>query len=120
LIVDALGMLFDKLVTNRWEFVKTTAATSRREFYVSAPEHVFAYWKEQWSYFSCYRNLFMLLFPGSVVWTCSAWREFGFFSGLIVLVILILVGIALWYTMRDILKIYYKISKQFCTSTGKS
>jgi hypothetical protein len=113
LVVDAFGLLFDKAVIDRWEVVKTQDLSHLGPFYRHAPEHVFGYWKEQWTYFSCYRNLLMCLLPGTVVWSYVFWRHRGVASGIVVFVIACALALALWVSMRELMKIYWAIPGRF-------
>lgn len=117
LVVDAFGLVFDKLVTERWKSSREKRTKRNKKFYASAPEHVFAYWKEQWTYFSCYRNLFMLIVPGSVIWTWVVHIHYGCRAALIILCLMVFLEVVLWFTIRDLYGLYCRIPGYFCNST---
>lgn len=67
IIVDAIGMAFDEIIT-RIPGINSTLGYDGGKlpdcFYAKSKEHQLAFWRDQWTYFSCYRNLLML----SVAW----------------------------------------------------
>jgi hypothetical protein len=66
IVVDATGMAFDRWVEKSLRRKKWLGYAGKMPplFYAKAQAHQLAYWKENWTYFSCYRNLLML---------CPAW-----------------------------------------------
>jgi len=118
LVVDAFGMVFDMYVTDKWDAAKNRKVGAREEFFKHASEHAFRYWQEQWIYFSCYRNLFMLVVPGIIVWSWSAYKYRGCGAAIVCFVFSGIVAGALWLAMRELLGVYYKIQEGYSTPQG--
>lgn len=68
LIVDAFGMAFDSTLVERIQRLRKLlnydAGQLPPNFYTKATEGQLRYFCEQWAYFSCYRNLLMLMVIG--------------------------------------------------------
>lgn len=64
IIVDAVGTTFDELVVAKMPWLtrvlKYDAGVMPRLFYATATQQQLEYWRDQWGYFSCYRNLLAL------------------------------------------------------------
>lgn len=112
LILDAFGLLFDKLLDKCLGIADPTAV-ELKQFYLKVPNHVFGYWKEQWVYFSCYRNILMCLIPGSLIWAYVAHKYWGIKAVLCVVLGSLALGFALWESLRDLKAIYSKIPSRF-------
>jgi hypothetical protein len=113
LVVDAVGLLFDALVVAnvKWFGLETTPAATA--FRMKASAHVFSYWKEQWAYYSCYRNLLMALLVG-VVPSARASSHYGGTPALVAaLAVAAILFVALAYCMRTLLGIYNGIERSF-------
>lgn len=110
LLIDAIGLTFgewflDDLICN-----KPTDFEMAR-FWQNVDSHVLSYRDTQWAYYSCYRNLFIIFFPGTVFWTISVWKTLGWHFGLPTLSIFIAFEWILYRSMKALLKIYYNIAK---------
>ena len=112
LILDAFGLLFDKLIDKCLGITEPTA-DELKQFYSKVPNHVFGYWKEQWVYFSCYRNILMCLIPGFLIWTYVAHKYWGMKAVLGVSLGSLVLGFALWESLKDLKTIYSKIPGRF-------
>ena len=113
LVVDAVGLLFDILVVDRWKMVADHDYTRLRSAFLAyAPSHVFAYWSDQWAYFSCYRNLLVLMIPGVPIFTVSAWASGGWRIGVVILLLCIGLLAALIAGSRSVLKYYLALEKR--------
>lgn len=116
IIVDAFGLVFDKVITDHWELSKKHSGISRSEFYKSAEAHLFSYWKEQWTYFSCYRNLFMVMIPGLITWPLLVNKYLGCFAASVTFILSVIVAVVLWLAMQTLLKLYHCIPSHYSSS----
>lgn len=112
LIVDAFGLWFDRLI-DRWIGINEPTDESLKAFYKGASRHVFGYWKEQWVYFSCYRNLLMCLVPGGLLWAYIAYKYWCWGGALFALAFILLLGRVLWLSLKDLKRIYCTIPTRF-------
>jgi hypothetical protein len=114
IVVDAIGMAFDGLPVVEKHLMSVNSAgeteevrkKNERSFVKSAPEHLFQYRKEQWAYYSCYRNLFILMPLGTTVWAWLAFKYELWQVALVVVAIGVLLTVVLWNTMKEMLDIY--------------
>ena len=110
-IVDAIGLALDKLFLFGLVFKEEPSEIDREKFWKSVSAHVLAYREAQWTYYSCYRNLFILFVPGSILWTMVVWKRTGIVWGIVAVVMFFLLETALFVTMKMLVEIYYKITK---------
>lgn len=76
-MMDAVGFAFDKLIFDRLIASGEPSEEHRARFWKTVSAHVLAYREAQWTYYSCYRNLFILFVPGSIIWTIVVWTRVG-------------------------------------------
>jgi hypothetical protein len=80
-----------------------------RRFCVRAPEHVFAYWKEQWTYYSLYRNLAICVLVGSIPGVLLVSKYAGRIWTAVVAAALAAILACLYWAMRALLTLYRNI-----------
>lgn len=114
IVVDAFGMAFDRLMCKlKWfeKFLCYDACQIPDAFYSTATEHRLKYFSEQWTFFSCYRNLLML----APLWVTAAVvltaRHGGFYSATMVAVIGLLISIALVQSIRMLQRFMVTVTK---------
>jgi hypothetical protein len=112
-IVDAVGMALDQLFLNKFIHSSEPSEDDRAKFWRSVSQHVLAYRDAQWTYYSCYRNLFILFIPGSILWTTFVWMQVGRSFGMLTAIGFILLEAAFFITMKSLVGIYSKITKSF-------
>ena len=113
LIVDAIGLslgewFFDEWVSNEDD---TPTKEEYAKYYKSVSETSAKYRDLQWSYYSLYRNIFLLSVVGIFFYMYKSGIVFG--GGFAVLTTIIIIGInaCIFYAMRTLLNLYYKITK---------
>jgi len=112
IIFNAFGLLFDTFFADRICSDGPTEANNKA-FWLGAEEHVLAYRNHVWSYYFCYRNLVILLIPGAI--GCIGTLLSRGLSGwaLISLLFFLVLGYALVVSIREMLGLYYDITKSF-------
>ncbi|MEW6667680.1 MAG: hypothetical protein AB1512_20925 [Thermodesulfobacteriota bacterium] len=111
LIMDAVGLAVGERCLDSRVCKDAPSSEEMQLFWKAVPEHVLTYRDTQWAYYSMYRNLFLLLIPGSLLWCCVAWAHSGWLWGLLTLVASALLELCFWRTMKCLLELYYTITK---------
>lgn len=114
LIVDALGLaigelFFDNLMASQ----DPPSDAAVKAFWKEAADHVVKYRSNQWTFYSAYRNLFLLLIPGAILGAivisddlCAIWVVAFVIAAL-------LVEVSLFFTLRSLINLYYRITISF-------
>jgi hypothetical protein len=110
-IMDAVGLALDQLFLYRLVVKAEPSEDDRAKFWKNVSEHVLTYREAQWTYFSCYRNLFILFVPGSILWTVVVWKNVGPYWSIFTALVCILLEISLFITMKALVEIYFKITR---------
>ena len=110
-MVDAVGLALDSLCFDRLIVKEPPSGVERKHFWNTVSAHVLAYRETQWTYYSCYRNLFILFVLGGVLWTIVIWKTVGTRWGVIGALAFLGLEASFFVTMRAIVDIYYKITK---------
>jgi hypothetical protein len=111
LIMDAVGLSLGELFLDIWVCRDTPSSQQTQGFFKAVQPHVLQYRDTQWAYYSMYRNLFLLLIPGGIFWSWTAWSHSGWIWGLAILAASALLELCFWRTMTALLQIYYTITK---------
>ncbi len=111
LIMDAVGLSIGECFLDGFICRESPSSQQIGAFWKVVPAHILQYRDTQWSYYSMYRNLFLLLIPGCIFWLLVIWFHFGAIMGLSVLAVTVSLEIAFWKTMKSLLKIYYTIAQ---------
>jgi hypothetical protein len=114
IIVDAVGMAFDELVDHiallkrvlRYDIGKLPEL-----FYAKSQKHQLAYWIEQWTFFSCYRNLLMLAPAWVTIAIAIAYKYGGCPWAWTIVVMCAVTTASLLVTMRPMQGVLANISK---------
>lgn len=110
-VVDAVGLMFDDWWFGRALVANPPTDTERASFFKNVQEHILRYRDEQWTWYSCYRNLFLVFLPAGLFWVVSLGIRSHWGFAIALLVGLIVIEIALYRTMRVVLNIYAEITK---------
>lgn len=112
IIFNAFGLLFDDYLADR---ICSDAPTEQniKAFWLDVEEHVLAYRDHVWSYYFCYRNLIILLIPGAIGCFGSLWYRDHLGWAFTSLVLFLALGYALFVSVREMLALYYDITKSF-------
>lgn len=112
IIFNAFGLLFDKFFAI---YICSDLPTDAniKAFWLGVEEHVLSYRDHVWSYYFCYRNLFILLIPGGIGCIGTLWHRGHSGWGWASLVFFLLLGFALIVSIKELLALYYRITKSF-------
>ncbi len=116
ILMDAIGLtigsgfLDDKVSNNE------PSGIEYQEYWKNVNDKLSAYREEQWTYYSCFRNVFINLIPILVSWLFVLGFNKGF---ILLLVTLILLGICLFFSMRTLLRLYYRITRYDLSGSGE-
>ncbi len=113
LLFDAIGLAIGDLFLDDLSNKDTPTDVQISDFWKNANSHVLNYRDIQWAYYSCYRNLFIIFAPGSIVWAIAIWKNFNWYSAIITLILLGVFEWILFYSMKTLLKLYYTITKSY-------
>lgn len=113
LVVDAFGLLFDELVVDRIKWFRAPAHEDAKKFWPVVSEHVLRYRNEQWTYYSSYRNLLMLLIVGLVPGIRAGAHYGGWWGAALGFVTAIALLAALACSMRVTLRVYNSVRRAF-------
>jgi len=102
-VIDGVGLGFGEVLFDDLVYRYKISAEKRKSFFENASESTLAYRNRQWAYYSCYRNLFLLLIPYSVA---IALIVSGDFMKMLLLGVLF-VEFFLFQCLKLLLKLYY-------------
>jgi len=85
----------------------------KKVFWSQVELHVLSYRDRQWAFYTCYRNIFIVFIPCSLLWTASLALSYGTIVALIALTLFILIEIGLILSMKVLLPLYYLITKSY-------
>jgi hypothetical protein len=94
------------------------SAESLANYWKTAAQHVVKYRDTQWTYYSFYRNLFILFVPGSIGFGIVAARYYNNWLGVGAFVSVVLIEVCLFFSLRVLINLYYDILKNFSSSSG--
>jgi hypothetical protein len=112
-IIDGIGLGLDELIFNRLLCKECINKEKRENFFKEVSEHVFEYRNRQWAYYSCYRNLFLLIIPPLFFVSNYFWCKYGRLIGVLTMLLIFLVELIIYTTMRMLINLYYSIEKSF-------
>ena len=110
-VVDAVGFAIEQLAGRYLPSDPVVTDAEKSVFWKTASEHVLRYREHQWTYYSCYRNLFIMLLPGGICWAIVVWCRFGRGYAAMVFGATALLEVALYFSMTGVLKLYHQITK---------
>jgi len=110
-VVDAVGLAIEQFFEPLLPKDPVVTDAERKKFWTSVEEHVLRYRDHQWTYYSCYRNLFIMMVPSGICWVILFGRRFGWCVAIWALVAGVLLEIALFKSMLTLLRIYRLITK---------
>jgi hypothetical protein len=110
-IFDAVGMATDELLLAHLLSVNPLTEAERKKFWCDVKEHVLRYRDCQWAWYSCYRNLLIILFPTAILWIWDIVLRSSMLWGAVAAMGFGLLGLAFVSTMKTLLKIYSQITK---------
>lgn len=119
----AIGQLYlDKaLLSEEEEDEHNTHGEERTiKFWQSVPAHVLEYRDRQWAYYSCYRNLFILIIPGSLAWLICLVLHCYLIASILVLIGFAVLQISLYFSLKALLGIYVSFGKYFESIPNRS
>lgn len=114
LIVDSLGLAIGEWKLDGW-VVKEPPPEKETiaHFYKAVSEHLLKYRDLQWTYYSMYRNMFILGIPITIfVMGCLIKRDLYFWAATTVLIGMLFI-VSTWVSMRTLLKLCYAITRLF-------
>jgi len=114
LLVDSIGLAVGEI----WFDDKLLSPVDipipdTKKFWTTAPEHVVTYRDHQWMYYSAYRNVLILLVPGSLLFSIVIYQFLGPRWALGVFVAIAGLMWTLWRSAKCLLGIYRKIPSHF-------
>jgi hypothetical protein len=110
-IVDAIGLAIEEIEPRLFSPNIPMSDEEGFKFLAKVSDHVLRYRDLQWTYHSCYRNLLILLVPGTVLWTLVIYGRAGLWATLATLFGLVVVGAALRKSAITLGGLYLKITK---------
>jgi hypothetical protein len=114
LLVDAVGLTVGELYFDRLVCKEKPPTTEQQKlFWQHADEYVVKYRENQWTFYSAYRIVFLLLIPGTIIFPSVVWKHTNLCLGLTSLALAIGLEVSLFFSARCLLKIYYSIPKHF-------
>lgn len=114
LLVDAVGLSVGELCFDRLIGAGETPSPEQYKlFWQHAAEHVVKYRENQWTFYSAYRTVFLLLIPGTIVFPLLVWKHAGPCLGLASVALAIGLEVSLFFSARCLLILYYSIPKHF-------
>ncbi|HVY52467.1 MAG TPA: hypothetical protein VHA07_13015 [Devosia sp.] len=110
LLMDALGLIADEVITPRLGITEATDA-ERKTFHKTALEHLLKYRDTQWSYYSLYRNCFIVVALGTLSTLIFWWHHWSGGKIAVFLVIAALAEAILWYAMKTLYGLYNDVTR---------
>ena len=112
-LTDAVGFALGEWFLDALLLGKRQVPVNRNAFWQTVPDHVLAYRDRQWTYFSTYRNLLVVLIPNAYAWCAWAFPVMGKFFGMALFLGFTGLGIALFYASRFCLIHYLQVMAAF-------
>lgn len=110
LIVDSIGFsvgdwFLDDLINK-----SDNSKGNRISFYSNVSSQVLSYRDTQWTYYSLYRNLFILFIFHAILWSICICIHYKIYQAIVLIVIIGFLEITLFKTMRGLSKLYIEIT----------
>ncbi len=112
-VVDGIGLGIGDCFLDDLIYKISLDGKKRIKFFKEVKNHVFEYKEKQWSYYSSYRNLFLLIMPMIVILLLFGWAKYSYLANTSFIIIALTFEIALFFTLRMLLKLYYTIENSF-------
>ncbi len=112
-VIDGIGLGLDEIVFNKLLLKERIDKNRRKSFFKNVSEHVLEYRNRQWSYYSCYRNLFLLIFPTLFIVPYFVSKTYGWLQGIGAGCLILALECIVYRTMKMLIKLYYSIEKSF-------
>lgn len=109
-MVDAVGLIFDDVWFAPAWIKQPPDSEKRKSFFKGAPRHILKYRDQQWTWYCCYRNIFLVLLPAALFWILWFLLRHLFGLALGVLVSVLLFELAFYRAMRTLLNLYTEIT----------
>ncbi|QEX20570.1 hypothetical protein FRZ61_04870 [Hypericibacter adhaerens] len=110
LLMDALGLIADEVITPRLGVAEATAA-ERKTFHKTALEPLLKYRDTQWSYYSLYRNCFIVVALGTVSTLIFWWHSWATWKIVVFLAIAVVAELIFWHAMKTLYGLYNDITR---------
>jgi hypothetical protein len=110
-LVDAVGFAMDYLILEKIYNIGSLKPDERTKFWKNVKEHVLKYRDTQWTFYSCYRNLFVLFIPGGFFWIWLICKVSQWYYGLILAIVVLFMEFFLFKTMKALVKLYNEITR---------
>ena len=110
LILDAFGLGIGEVFLDKLVAKNPPGDAETEQFWRNVSEHVLRYRDHQWTYYSCYRNLFIIFPFASVLFLVCILLRYQTWHLIFVLAV-VPIEWALWRSMCALLEIYYRITR---------
>jgi hypothetical protein len=110
-VIDALGLAAEELFLGKFITSDKLSKDEVEAFWKNGQEHALKYRDQQWAWYSCYRNLFLLFVPGALLWTWVVVDRYTWCRGILVFSGFVLLEGCFVVTMKALVKIYYQVSR---------
>jgi hypothetical protein len=108
-VIDGIGLGFGEIFFDKIIYGYDVSPEKRIKFFEEVSEPVLAYRNRQWAYYSCYRNLFLLLifYIVAILFTISDCR-----AKIILIIAVLFINFFLYQCLKLLLKLYYSFENK--------
>lgn len=111
IVMDSIGLALGSLFIDKLICPNEPKSSEYQRYWKTVTPELSAYREEQWAYYSCYRNMSIVLVPLIIFWSFVVFEQGNF-----LLVVPLIVGgtlteLALIKSMKILLELVYKITR---------
>jgi len=112
LIIDAIGLSVGEIfLDNIFATENTPTTIDYKIFNKKVTEHILKYRDDQWTYYSLYRNIFIIMTIALPFYSIKIFKTFDILMSFILIFIYLLILCSLLYASRTLINMYYNITK---------
>ena len=114
LIIDSIGLALGELFLDKFiATIPEPTDVERKNYYKNVQENVSTYRNRQWKFYSLYRNIFIISIIGLYFYFMVTWEDFGLKFSIVTSLIIIAILSSVFYSMRTLINLYYRITKSY-------
>ncbi|MCE7990896.1 MAG: hypothetical protein HEP71_02910 [Roseivirga sp.] len=111
IIMDSIGLALGSLFIDKVICSDEPESFDYRRYWKTVTTELSAYREEQWAYYSCYRNMSIVLIPLVFFWSIVIYEQGNYLLIVVLIVVGVLTELALIKSMKILLELVYKLTK---------
>lgn len=111
ILMDAVGLALGYLVIDKLVGGKEPTSNEYRKYWKNVTQELSGFREQQWTYYSCFRNLSINLIPAGGLWFIVLIQQGSTAIAFVVIISTVIIELSLIKSMEILLKLYYQITK---------